>query len=209
MVTSGFDSYYPNRVGRVVIQAHQEILGRSGLNAVLNLAGFPEFIDQHPANNQNRNFPTHFSSRMQKAIEEFYGPRGGRGVSLRIGRACFQYGLREYGHMLGLTETAFRLMPMNARLKIGSTAFAEVLNKNTGQHLRMEDKETDLICHIERCHLCMDRHSDEAACQLLVGLLQEAMIWLSGGKFFHVEETNCIARGDAVCTIVINKTPMS
>jgi predicted hydrocarbon binding protein len=41
-----------------------------------------------------------------------------------------------------------------------------------------------------------------------VGLLQESLYWLSGGKIFNVEETECIARGDPACTILIEKQPI-
>jgi predicted hydrocarbon binding protein len=44
---------------------------------------------------------------------------------------------------------------------------------------------------------------------MAVGLLQESLYWLSGGKIFNVEETHCIARGDKACTIVIDRTPIS
>jgi predicted hydrocarbon binding protein len=45
-------------------------------------------------------------------------------------------------------------------------------------------------------------------CHLAVGLLQESLYWLSGGKMFNVEETACIGRGDAACTISIDRTPL-
>jgi predicted hydrocarbon binding protein len=44
---------------------------------------------------------------------------------------------------------------------------------------------------------------------MAVGLLQESLYWMSGGKFFSVEETRCIACGDSECNIVIEKLPMS
>jgi predicted hydrocarbon binding protein len=39
----------------------------------------------------------------------------------------------------------------------------------------------------------------------VVGLLQEALYWVSGGKFYDVEEQDCIAMGDAACVIIIDK----
>jgi predicted hydrocarbon binding protein len=39
----------------------------------------------------------------------------------------------------------------------------------------------------------------------VVGLLQEALYWVSGGKFYYVEEEDCIAMGDAACVIIIDK----
>jgi predicted hydrocarbon binding protein len=41
-----------------------------------------------------------------------------------------------------------------------------------------------------------------------VGILQEALYWVSGGKFFNVEETHCIAAGDNACLIEIDKQPI-
>jgi len=209
MEDSGFAHYYPNRMGRIIFLAAEEILGRNGVNAVSNMAELSEFIDNYPPNNQELEFPFGSVSRLQTAIEEFYGPHGGRGVTLRVGRACFQHGLREYGSTLGLTAMAFRLLPLNAKLKIGASAFADMFNKYTDQRVSLEEKDQVLLWHIERCPLCWERRSDTAACQLAVGLLQEALYWVSGGKYYNVEEIRCIANGDPTCTIAIDKTPMS
>ena len=55
----------------------------------------------------------------------------------------------------------------------------------------------------------LGKESGRADMPSAVGLLQEALYWLSGGKVFNVEEIACIARGDAACTIVIDQTPLS
>ena len=209
MEKSGSDYFYPNRMGRIIFLAIEEILGRNGVNALLNRAELPQFIDHYPPNNHDLGFSFQVLSSLQNTIEEYYGPHGGRGVALRIGRACFQHGLREYGPLLGLTEVAFRLMPLKTKLSIGGSAFAELFNKYTDQRVRLEDKEDALLWHIDRCPLCWERHSDIVSCQMAVGLLQESMYWLSGGKYFRVEEIHCIANGDSTCTIAIDKTPMS
>jgi predicted hydrocarbon binding protein len=39
-------------------------------------------------------------------------------------------------------------------------------------------------------------------------MLQEALFWLTGGKSFLVEETQCIARGDNACTIQLPRQPL-
>jgi predicted hydrocarbon binding protein len=75
--------------------------------------------------------------------------------------------------------------------------------------VRVEEKDNQIFWHIERCPLCWGRTTDEPVCHLAVGLLQESLYWLSGGKLFNVEETACIAKGDAACTIVIDPVPFS
>ena len=200
--------FYPDRMGRIILMGTEEILGRNGVNAVLNLAGLPEFIDHYPANQQNLNFSFEKVSRLQGALEDFYGPHGGRGVALRIGRASFQHILREFGAPFGLTDLAFRLLPLKSKLKIGTSALADIFNNYTDQRVRLEDKGKLILWEIERCPICWQRHSENPACQMAVGLLQEGLHWMSGGKFYNVEEGNCIARGDLTCTLIIEKVPM-
>jgi len=200
---------YPNLMGRIILLSLEEIVGSNGVNAVLNLASLPDFIDNYPPHNQNLEFPFQSVSRLQSTLEDIYGPRGGRGVALRAGRASFQYGLREFGPLFGLTDLTFRLLPLQTKLKMGANAFADIFNKYSDQHVRLEDKGRRIYWHIERCPLCWGRHAESPACHMAVGLLQEALYWVSSGKYFNVEETHCIARGDPVCTIMIDKTPMS
>ena len=208
-MTTSLKTYnYPNRMGRIIFLATEEVLGRNGVNAITNLAGLSEFIDHYPPNNQDMDFRFEYISRLQSALEDYYGPHGGRGVALRIGRACFQHILREYGPFFGLTDLAFRLLPLETKLKIGATAFAELFNKYSDQRVKLEDTGKTLLWQIDHCPLCWERHSNIATCQMSVGLIQEALLWVSNGKFFNVEETECIAKGDMTCTIAIEKTPL-
>jgi predicted hydrocarbon binding protein len=201
--------FYPNRMGRIIFLALEEILGRTGINAVLNQAGLPEYIDHLPPYNEDPEFPFEHLSRIQAALEDAFGPRGGRGLALRAGRACFKYGLREFGPELGLTDLAFRLQPLPVKVKNGCEALAALFNRFTDQPVHLEIDKEHIHWQIERCPVCWGRHTDEASCHLIVGLIQEALYWVSGGKIFQVVETGCIARGDSACTIVIDLEPMS
>jgi predicted hydrocarbon binding protein len=209
LINSGKKQYfYPNRMGRVVLLAMEEILGHSGVNAALNLANLPVYINDYPPYNQDLKFPFEHISHLQAALECAYGPRAGRGLAVRVGRACLKYGLREFGPELGLTDLAFRLLPLQAKLKNGSEAFAALFNKFTDQQVRVERDEKYIYWLIERCPLCWERQADGPCCHLAVGLLQEALYWVSGGKYFEVEEKKCVACGDSECTILIDRNPI-
>jgi predicted hydrocarbon binding protein len=201
--------YYPNRMGKIVLLAMEEILGRSGVNAVLNSSHLTEYINNFPPYNQDLNVPFQHISSLQIGLENVYGPRAGRGIAMRVGRACLKYGLREFGPEIGLTDIAFRLLPLPTKIKAGSEAFAALFNNFTDQKVRLEKDEKFIYWKIERCPLCWERHADGPCCQLAVGLLQEALYWVSGGKNFEVEEEKCVACGDSECTIVINQTPLN
>lgn len=195
--------HYPQKMGRIILLGMEEVIGKAGVNAILDLAA----LDSNAPAEQGLSFEA--VKQFHLALEQAYGPRGGRGVALRTGRACFKYGLKEYGSMLGLTEMAFRLLPLSTKLHTGARSFADLFNKHTDQKVRVEETEKYIFWHIERCPLCWERTEEEPICHLAVGLLQEALYWLSGGKVFSVEETACHARGDSHCTITILKTPLT
>ena len=200
--------YYPNRMGRIILLSMEEVMGRNGVNALLKLASLPSLIENYPSDNTEPSFPFSTVSNLTEMLEQAYGPHGGRGLALRIGRACFNYGVRQYSTQLGLTEMAFRLLPLPTKLHAGASAFAELFNNFTDQRVRVEDENGKILWHIERCPLCWERKAHDPVCHLAVGLLQEALYWLSGGKVFNVEEKTCIAAGDPTCTIVIDQSPI-
>jgi predicted hydrocarbon binding protein len=201
--------FYPQRMGRIILLAMEEVLGHEGVHSVIRQASLASYLGNLPDARPDKTFSFETVSRLMESLEQAYGPQGGRGTALRVGRACFQYGLREYGSMLGLTEMAFRLLPLASKFSVGSKSFADLFNKHTDQVVRVEEKDGKLFWHIERCPLCWERHTTEPVCHLAVGLLQESLYWLSSGRIFNVEEISCIARGDPACTILIDKTPIS
>jgi predicted hydrocarbon binding protein len=201
--------YYPQKMARVIMLGMEEVMGGNTLAGVLRLNSLEGIAQNYPPATNDRTFPFETVSAIQTAFELAYGPRGGRGVALRVGRASFKYGLKEYGSMLGLTEMAFRLLSLSTKLNMGAKTFADLFNKHTDQKVRIEEQGNRILWHIERCPLCWGRKTDEPTCQLAVGLIQEALYWVSGGKVFNVEETDCMAIGSPVCTIVIDKTPIS
>jgi len=200
--------YYPNKMGRIILLAMEEIMGRNGVNAALNLAKMRHLINNYPPNNFDRQFRFDDIGAIMQSLDDMYGPRGGRSLALRAGRACFKYGLKEFGPVLGIADLAFRLLPLNMKLKVGAEVFADTFNKYTDQRVRLSDDEDQIFWHNERCPICWDRKTDIPCCHLAVGILQESLYWVSGGKNFSVEEIACVARGDDACTIVIDKKPM-
>lgn len=201
--------FYPQKMGHIILQAMEEVLGRNGVQATFQMASLNSLLDNYSRSSLDVTFPFQSVSLLQSALEQAYGPRGGRGVALRVGRACFKYGLDEFGSQLGFTETAFRLLPLPTKLRVGAKSFADLFNTQTHQFVRVEETETKILWQIESCPLCLDRYETESVCHLAVGLLQEFLYWVSSGKVFHVEETACIARGDTTCTIEVKKSPIS
>ena len=87
--------------------------------------------------------------------------------------------------------------------------FVDVFNRYTDQVVRLEEDPNKFLWHIERCPVCWGRRTDSPCCHLAVGILQEALFWVSGGRNFMVEELQCLARGDESCTIRIARQPLN
>jgi len=200
--------FYPNRMGRIILLSMEEVMGRNGVHAILKLASLSSLLDNYPADTTELAFSFSTVSTLTEMLEQVYGPHGGRGLAMRIGRACFNNGIRLYGTQMGITEMAFRLLPLPAKVNAGARAFAELFNTFTDQKVRVVEEGDKLLWHIERCPLCWERHAQEPVCHLAVGLLQEALYWLSGVNVFNVEEKTCIAAGDEACTIEIDQSPI-
>ena len=201
--------YYPNNMGRIILLALEDVIGRSSMNVLLSRTDLSNILDCMPPTNFDRQFNFDYLSQMMSCVESTFGKRAGRGLALRSGQACFKYGLREFGSKIGVSNMAFRLLPLSTKLTKGATLFAEMFNQFTDQEVRVEEDDEHIYWHIDRCPICWQRKSDQPTCHLAVGILQEALYWVSGGKNFLVEETDRIAMGDSSCTIEINKQPLS
>ena len=202
---SGF--YYPNKGGRISLIALEEVMGKNGINAVLNMANLSHFIDNYPPDDLKREFDFADFGALNQALEDMYGPRGARGLGLRMGRAAFAHVIRDFGSMVGMADLAFKVLPLSTKLKVGVRAMAETFTKISDQTSRVEEDEEKFIYIIERCPVCWGRKTDGPVCFQAAGLLQEGLRWVSGGKDFRVEETLCIAKGDPICTFIVNKEP--
>ena len=203
---SGF--YYPNRIARIYLQAMEEVMGKNGLNAILNMANLQNLVDNYPPENLDRAFDFADYSALNGALEEMYGPRGGRGLALRAGRASFAQGLRNFGALAGAGDLAFKVLPLAAKLKIGIPAMAKVFPTMSDQKSSVEETPTEFIYTMKPCPVCFGRKSDKPMCHAGAGLLQEGLKWLSGGQEFKVYETKCLGCGDDGCVLVVQKEPI-
>ncbi len=211
------------RTERILLKAMEEVLGEQGLTSILRAAqalsdagadkiesslALPRLEREPVALEALKASPASLSCLLT-AFEDVYGNLAGRGLALRVGRAAFPHALREYGDALQLTSTAFRLLPFPTKLRTFGAALTSLFNEAGDKRMNIEEQEGTLLVHLARCPLCSDRKGSEAVCLLAVGLAEESLYWMSGGKIFQVEEIACTARGDADCTLQINEAPIS
>lgn len=202
--------YYANKIVLIILNSLEDVMGKNGLNAILNLAHLPHLIDNYPPDNLGKEFDFADVTAIFVALEEMYGPRGGRGLAMRAGRAAFADTLRNFGALAGVGDLAFRVLPLQTKLRIGIPTMARIFSQISDQYSTVEEFDTEFRYTIHKCPQCWSRHGlEKPVCFMGAGLLQEGLKWVSGGSEFRVNEWKCIAMGDSVCEYVIQKAPIS
>jgi predicted hydrocarbon binding protein len=188
----------------------EEVIGRAGVNAVLNLSGLSFLV--RPAapidSDGGLLIPYRYLSDTQDNLEQLYGLRGGRGLALKSGRAFFTFALREYGKDLGLLDQDFRFQPPAVKIQAGLRHLAGFFNRTGDSAIRLEEDSSQFRWIVENCPLCWNRRSDVPICHMQVGMLQEYFYWASGGKTYNIVETECSAAGAKACVFKIDKVAL-
>ena len=198
------DAVIVNALVRQALIAAQEVMGENGLTAVLRASGLERFVGNFPPDDINPSIQTSQYARLNAAIEEFYG-RGGRGMLRRIGKASFQYAIREQAALLGLAGVALKLLPERQRIKFILNSMAGALKKSNPQVEAWVDDGGDRLAYLEStCGICYGRESDIPLCHLYVGSIGEAVQWASGREH-QIIETHCLAKGDPYCRFEVGE----
>jgi predicted hydrocarbon binding protein len=200
--------YIPNKMGRILLLSYEEVIGQAAVIAVEKMANMQHKIGTLPANNMAREFCFNDFSSFQEALEKMYGPRAGMGIASKAGQVGFVYGLREFGPFLGISSLTYRLLPLSKKIEKGIQTLTDLLNRYAHGNVAFRKEPNFYLWEIQHCPLCWNRETDSPCCHLAIGLFQEFLFWVSGGKHFIVKETSCIATGDTSCTFQISRQPL-
>lgn len=192
------DSVIVNGLVRQALVSAQEVMGSNGLNAVLRASGLERYIENLPPNNMEPAIKTSDYAHLNQAIEEFYG-RGGRGMLRRIGKASFQYGIREQAALLGIAGAAIKLLPERQRIKFILNAMVNALKKSNAEVDAWVEERGEKLAYIDKtCAICWGRSSETSFCHLYIGSISEAVLWATGNEY-EIVETHCLGKGDQYC----------
>ena len=198
------DAVIVNALVRQALIAAQEVMGENGLSAVLRASGLERFVGNFPPDDVNPSIQTSQYARLNAAIEEFYG-RGGPGILKRIGKASFQYAVREQAALLGVAGVALKLLPERQRIKFILTQMVGALKKSNAQVEAWVDDSGERVAYLEStCGICHSRTSETSICHLYIGSIGEAVRWATGREH-QIIETHCLARGDPYCRFEVGE----
>lgn len=203
------DCYYPNRWPRIILESTEEIIGKKGVNALLNLAGLQEYIDNYPPDNMKKEFPFEHLGKLQQAYWDMYGPRGARAFAIRAGKQTLNDGIERFGKVAQAARAAMMIGSVERRMSIGLEFFAKFFNTVSDQKVSVEEDEKGWYWKIHTCPMCTGRTADEPVCHMAVGVLQGAIeSFVDKNARYNISPTHCQAVGNDMGVIVIDRKPM-
>jgi len=192
------DSLLANRAMayRVFIEGAREILGAEKL--AFFTADFRPNGRQAPA----------AAAALLSHLEETYGAVGGGGLTQRIGRAMFRYGLKDIGEQVGFRDMGFRILPSPRRVENALRILACFLTDIIGEPVQIFDQGTAWTVQMACCPPPGSPAASHLYGNLATGLIQELTSWAGGGRYFSVAETACRAAGATACVFQVDKKPL-
>ncbi len=201
--------FQSNRRTRIYLDALAEVMGPHGLQALLRLAGLDVWIENSPPYDDALGVDFADFMALNRTLEDMYGPRGGRALALRAGRASFKEAVVELCARQDLAGPAFKLLPVRSRIK----TLLEVIVKGWAQQSQSEATVTEeggrFLYQLKACSVCWQRSdADRPVCNGILGFLQEALEWAGAADEYQVEEVICSAAGGeepGACVFAIYK----
>jgi hypothetical protein len=198
-----------NAACRLVYSGLNEILGCAELEKLTEVpargADFECSSDGHGIMESTGDM---YLRRMQTLLGTKYGDQELSGLMLRSGRASCKFFVRQYGPEMQVTSTDFRLLPTKKKLQKGLKAAAGLCGELFRKEISVIDQDDRWIWQEKLPASEAEKEDCRRDSLFTIGLLQEFLAWLSGGKTFQVKRTETAgSMGDVLC-LSIHKKPM-
>jgi hypothetical protein len=159
--------YWPNKMVRIYLTVLEDIMGKNGLNSVLHAADLDRLIDNYPPNDLKREFDFAEFAALNQGMDDTYGPRGGRVFALRGGKASVKAGLDAFGAAVGVSGLALKILPLNAKLRIGLPAMAKIFSTFSDQVSRVKEQDDRFVYATEQSDCSREACTGSAAARTL------------------------------------------
>ena len=197
---------YPNQAMLGHLLALEDLMGKNGVSAVLNLSGLSAWIDHYPPDNLDRQIDFAEVAALQLALEEIYGVRAGRNMERRSAWSGLQGWLTRLGALDALRALALQQQPPVERVAVAVASFAKALSQSSDQECQAGPAPTGVQMVSRPCPHCWGRQTNEPVCHAMVGALEELCSLVTGGQSWSVTETACCAAGADECRFLIQPT---
>ena len=197
------DAAVANAHFRQILLAIRQVLGEKGSKDIYQSAKLDAQLVSLPPDNLDRTFSAQDYAHLLQTIDFTYGERGPR-ILHRIGKESFHIVLRDQPGWMGTAKRVMNLWSPEQRIKFMLEGIIATQRKAYPQtEIWLEEKDGQLAYIEQNCLVCYGRQDPHPVCYLTTGFISEAMHWATE-KEFEVQETACIATGDAYCRFTVD-----
>ena len=197
--------HIPNSLLYIALVTIEDIMGKNGLNAILNASSMVKFRDNIPPNDSEKVYPATDFSFLIKGLIDVIGEKGARAIMTNAGRKGFRNIVEQSPELFGLVGIELEKMATD-RERISSllNAITYETNQIFGEgHQTFEEIDGKFIVSIHRCSWCHSlKDSKVPICYGEVGFDDEAVFWATK-KRYKVTETACRSMSDPACVFEI------
>lgn len=198
--------FYPNEFSRISLNALAEIIGHDGLVEVLTEAHLSSLLENPIPNNLDQGLDFSEYSQIQKAITDVYGPRGGRGLAVRLGNYIYRENYRRFRIFSRVGNQPKEAHSTTANIRRELWLLANFFTQMSDQITSVNETDEYFVYSVHRCPECWGRiGARHPICYLTIGFLQEGLKRLNGDVDFVIEEHRCLAMADDRCEFLIEK----
>lgn len=187
----------PVRFFKLFLETLNTELGPKTLTVVLEKADLdPAIIHPDAVSHLTSATAAETYARIQRALRIYYG-RGARGTLLRIGRILWGRLLESASLPEKAQAQLARSLPTALRLKAVIELLARFMREKNGD-VTVHTLDFDLLLADHGGAATIEQKENAPICIVTLGLIQEALIWVSGHEY-DVEEISCRANGGDAC----------
>ena len=199
----------PNYFLYFTLGAVEEIMGTSGLHAILNVTGLVKFKDNSPPNDQQWESDATDISRLLRGVSDLVGHNGAKAILRRAGGRGFQLSIEESPELMAGLGTELKKLPSD-RDRISTLMGATTYDTNRifGEgHQEFVPVDGGFEVRIAECEWCWGTTgATSPICFTEVGFEEAAIFWATG-KSYEVTEVQCRAQGADRCIFHISGSP--
>jgi hypothetical protein len=200
---SGFK--YANSFVYNLLKSLEDVLGKNGVKAILNMSGQSSMIDNYPPNDMNPEIDIARYSMIMAALEDMYGDRGAQALALKAGNMLFIETVQGRDP-LNINSDAYKTKTVEQKIEAGLIMIQSFVTRTAVPSIpRTADGQFLYI--VDHCAVCYGRETKVPRCFLNVGLLQAVIRYSTGGLEFTVTQAKAHSCGDPTCDYIIPVIP--
>jgi hypothetical protein len=199
--------YFPNTIARIFMVSMEEVLGKNGLNTVLNQAGQSVYIDNYPPDDAEKEFDYSYFSSIAAAMDNVYGSKGAKLMAMRSGNAVFNQIINRIGAPVDINDSSFKSRPLTEKITTGLIIIRDMFS-NEKEEPFVVLESGHFLYSVHYCPACWGRVTKEPSCYLITSILQASLRWVTGGLEFNILQTKAHSCGDETCNFEIPPEPV-